>query len=55
MKWEYTVLRLNAATEPTHLDDAMNNVGEVGWELVGITHHVGDDPYYTAVFKRLKT
>ena len=54
MKWEYCVLRLNAASEPTHPDDAMNSVGEHGWELVGITHDAGDAPYYTAVFKRPK-
>ena len=54
MKWEYTLLRLDATSEPIQLDQAMNNVGEHGWELVGVTHHAGDDPYYTAVFKRPK-
>jgi hypothetical protein len=54
MKWEYKLLRLDAASEPTELDEAMNGVGEFEWELAGVMHHAGDDEdsYYTAVFKR---
>ena len=54
MKWEYVVLRLDAAKEPTDLDQAMNHVGEFGWELVGMIHHAVDEPFFTAVFKRPK-
>jgi len=56
VKWEYKLLRLDAASEPVELDEAMNSVGEFAWELAGIMHHAGEeeDSYYTAVFKRPK-
>jgi len=54
MKWEYKLLRLDAGRESSELDEAMNEVDEFEWELVGIMHHAGEekDSYYTAVFKR---
>jgi hypothetical protein len=56
-KWEYKLLRFNETDDAIEMDEAMNNVGEFEWELVGMMHHpkTEDDPsYYTAVFKRPK-
>jgi hypothetical protein len=39
-QWEYRVIRLSPRATEEHVEATLNDLGEQGWELVGITKTV---------------